>query len=155
MREPTAIRPRRSGRRSPWFWFGWPGLIALLWAWLAFTNDIYAVSWVTDKGRSFEAGGGDGEFYLLRRQLLGDEREETDDGLNWTWLPDRYEDEGSVFMRRPYAFFTAEERAGSTRQFSVAAWAAVLAYVILWSGLLVWRGRRRPHRDTAGAGGEG
>lgn len=141
--------------RSPWFCFGWPGLIGLLWGWLAFTNDHYEVSWVTEKGRSFQAGGGDGSFYALHRQLLGDERDGTDEGLNWRWLPDRWEGEGCVFMRKPYVFFFGDESAGHTRELDIAAWAAVLAYLVAWGGLVTaWRIRRlrglRPLKEGDG-----
>lgn len=138
---PLPLREGVSWWRSPWFWFGWPGLIGLLWGWLAFTNDTYEVSWVTKKGSSLGLGGGDGEFYFERRQLQGDAREEAEEGLNWAWRPDHYEDQGCVFMRKPYAIFSGDEGAGAWEGTAVAAWAALLAYLGVWGGLLAWRSR--------------
>lgn len=142
-RDPAAITSRRnwSWWRSPWFWLGWPGLIGLLWGWLAFTNDDYRVLWVTEKGRAFTLGGGDGEFYVERSQLFGESLQRRDKGLNWSWAPDRWEDQGCVFMRKPWVLSSVDSPPASWSGLYVAAWAAVLAYLAAWGGLLGWRSR--------------
>lgn len=113
--------------RSRLFWLGIPGLLFLLWWWLASQRPSGFVGWMNDD-HFWSLGHSKGYVEILWIEDLGEGFEYGTKGFRWDVLPQK-----KVIMPPPTRFERQEER-GIRREtsFRIADWIFVLTYLSAW-----------------------
>ena len=135
--------------RSRLFWLGLPGLVFLLWAWLANVREDFHLNYLALSGpgeiKGWDVGSSLGSIYHSRlKSAYGfGSRSKSKPGLHFFHEALEPDEPTIYFSRRPFG--TVHN--GDYREVWVAWWAIVLGYGITWSGALIGWQRRKARKS--------
>jgi hypothetical protein len=134
--------------RSRLFWLGLPGLVFLLWLWLAQAGQVFAFGHHAINGTSESTlrtiGASEGSIYQITTRYhygLGARH-----GFHWRGFNDSgagLAPKRGTYFPRPFAIIRRPLWRREHREIRLAWWVAVFAYTAVWLGAVaVWHRRK-------------
>ncbi len=136
--------------RSRLFWLGLPGLVFLLWLWLANARNDLSFRYVAITGmteaKTWEVGCSEGVVGYLSHKFPTGVSGPAELGFNASSdVLLEPEEPTSFFPRRPFGILRGNDYANVYREVWLAWWVVVFSYSAVWLGGVGWWQRHKSH----------
>lgn len=130
--------------RSRLFWLGLPGLVFMLWAWLAKADQSFDFGHtaITGSGKTTARGIGAGGGSVYQITYRNDYDLGLQPGFQWSGFRESPDEPVTYIPLRPFTFIRKTVDPGEYREIRLAWWVVISAYTVIWLGAVAGWQRR-------------